>query len=73
MEPFCNNVPPVAALYQSVVKPDPGAATEMVTVPVPHLEPFTAPVGAAGIEFIVATTAVLPDEIQLVVVFLASA
>jgi len=44
----------------------------MVTVPVPHLDP-PIPVGAAGIAFTVAVTAVLVAETHPVVVFLASA
>ena len=70
-EPASNNVPPDAASYQSMVSPAPGVA-EMVTVPVPHLEP-TVPVGAAGTAFIVAVTAVLVAATHPVVVFLASA
>lgn len=44
----------------------------MLTVPVPHLEPLTAP-GAIGFAFIVAVTAVRVADTQPVVVFLASA
>ena len=65
--------PPEAAAYQSMVKPAPGAATEIVTAPVPHLAPFVAPVGAAGIGFTVAVTKVLVPDTQPVVVLLTSA
>ena len=70
-EPVSNKVPPVAALYQSIASPAPGVA-DMLTVPVPHLEP-PVPVGAAGTAFIVAMIAVLVAETQPVVVFLACA
>ena len=63
--------PPDAAAYQSIVSPAPGVA-EMVTVPVPH-RALPAPVGATGNEFTVAVTAVLVEETQPVVVFLATA
>ena len=71
--PPVSTAPPDAAAYQSIVKPAPGAATEIATVPVPHLAPFVAPVGAAGTAFTVAVTAVLVAETQAVVVFLTSA
>ena len=67
-ELLSNGDPPEAAAYQSIVSPAPGVA-EMLTVPVPHLEP-PVPVGAEGILFIVATTAVREAEVQAVVVFL---
>ena len=54
-----------------MVSPAPGVA-EILTVPVPHLDPAVPP-GADGIEFTVATTPVRVDETQPVVVFLASA
>ena len=66
-----NAEPPEEAAYQSIVSPALGVA-EIFTVPVPHLEPFV-PLGAEGTVFIVAITAVLVAEIQLEVVFLASA
>ena len=47
-----------------------GLVADIVTVPVPHLEPLTGAVAAAGTGFIVAVTAVLVVEIQPVVVFL---
>ena len=50
LEPLPNNVPPVDASYQSIVVPA-GLVAEMVTVPVPHLVPFTGEVGAVGKEF----------------------
>ena len=69
--PPANGLPPLAAAYQSVVSPAPGVA-EIATVPVPHLAPFV-PVGRAGMLLTVATTAVLEAEIQVVLVFRASA
>ena len=71
VEAVCNNVPPDAASYQSMVSPAPGVA-EMVTVPVPHLEP-PVPAGATGTAFTVAVTAVLVAEMHPVVAFLACA
>ena len=66
-----NNVPPLDAEYQSIVCPAPGVA-EIFTVPVPHLD-APLPVGAEGAGFTVATTATLDDDVQPVLVFLASA
>ena len=63
-DPPVNTVPAVETAYQSMVDPVAGVA-EMTTVPVPHLEP-AMPVGAAGTAPIVATTAVLVGEIQVV-------
>ena len=54
--PLNNNVPPVNALYQSMVSPAPGVA-DNVTVPVPQREPGVTP-GAVGIGLIVAVTGV---------------
>ena len=64
-------VPPVEEAYQSTVEPEAGVA-EMATVPAPHVEPLPA-AGAAGNGLMVAVTAVLDDEMQPDVVFLASA
>jgi hypothetical protein len=50
--PLANNVPPVSALYQSIVSPAPGVADNS-TVPVPHLEPGVTE-GAIGSVLIVA-------------------
>ena len=69
LAPVPNNVPADAASYQSMVVPA-ALVADIVTVPVPHLEPFTGAVAAAGTVFIVAVTAVLVAEIQPVVVFL---
>ena len=46
--PPASMLPPDDAAYQSIVKPAPGSATDKPTVPVPHLEPLTGLVGAAG-------------------------
>ena len=70
--PVDSAVPPVEAAYQSIVDPE-AAVALMVTVPDPQTEPPVAPVGADGIVFTVAVTALLVDETQPVVVFLASA
>ena len=69
--PPARTAPPDAAAYQSMVSPAPGVA-EMVTAPVPHLDP-PVPVGAGGKAFTVAMTAVLVAATHPVVVFLASA
>ena len=55
-DPLNNNVPPVDALYQSIVSPAPGVA-DNVTVPVPHLEAGETE-GAFGSGLIVAVTEV---------------
>ena len=72
LAPLPNNVPPVAASYQSMVVPA-GLVADIVTVPGPHLEPLTGAVAAAGTAFTVAVTAVLVADTHPVVVFLASA
>ena len=54
--PLANKVPPVNALYQSIVSPAPGVA-DKVTDPVPHRE-AGATAGAAGIGLTVAVTEV---------------
>ena len=71
VEPDNKAEPPEAAAYQSIVSPVPGVA-EIETVPVPHLD-APEPVGATGTVLTVATTAVLEEDTQPVVVFLASA
>jgi len=63
-------LPAVVASYQSMVE-FVAAVAESITVPAPHLSPLTGEVGAAGIAFTVATTAVLVAEMQPVIVFLA--
>ena len=70
LAPVPNNVPPVGALYQSMVVPAGGLATDIVTVPGPHLESGLAPVAAAGTGSTVAVTATLVAEVHPVVVFL---
>ena len=67
--PPASTTPPDAAAYQSIVSPAPTVA-DIVTVPVPHLEPFTGAVGAAGAALTVAVTGVLVADTQPVVVFL---
>jgi hypothetical protein len=68
--PLNNKVPPELAEYQSIVSPVAGVA-EIVTVPVPHLEP-AIPVGAVGDGF--TTTIALPVIVlvQVVVVLVAT-
>ena len=68
--PPASTAPPVGAAYQSIVVPAGGLATDMVTVPGPHLESGLAPVAAAGTGSTVAVTATLVAEIHPVVVFL---
>ena len=72
LDPFANNAPPVDALYQSIVVPA-ALVAERIRVPEPHLDPLTGDVAMAGMELIVAVTAVLLEEIQPVVVFLVCA
>ena len=59
-EPLLNNVPAVAAVYQSMVSPVPGVAPN-VTNPTPHLLLLTA-IGALAPDNICANTAVLADK-----------
>ena len=54
VEPDASNVPPLAALYQSMVSPAPGVA-EIVTLPGPQREAGTA-AGAGGFGFTVTAT-----------------
>lgn len=70
LEPDNNALPPVDAAYQSITFPAELADKE--TVPVLHLLPFV-PAGADGTAFTVAVTTVLEEDMQPVVVFLASA
>ena len=62
-------VPPVDALYQSIVDPTTGVA-KIVAIPVPHIETSVA-AGAEGTALMVAVTATREEEAQPVVVFLA--
>ena len=70
--PLPNNVPADAASYQSMVVPA-GLVADIVVTPIPHRCALTGLAGADGIALIVATTAVLPDDMQPVVVFLVCA
>ena len=71
--PPASGLPPLAALYQSIVSPVPTVAVS-VTVPVPHtLKGHTHATGAAGAAFTVATIIVLVAETQLPDVARASA
>ena len=71
--PPVSGVPPVAALYQSIVSPVPTVAVR-VTVPVPHLVKGPVPAtGAAGAAVTVAVMAVLVAETQLPAVARVSA
>ena len=71
--PPARGLPPLAALYQSIVAPVPTVAVS-VTVPVPHLVKGPAPAtGAAGLGATVAVMAVLVAETQLPALDLASA
>ena len=71
VDPFNSNVPPVEALYQSILVPA-ALDAEIFTVPGPQVEPFTGVVGTAGSGFTVAVICILGVEIQPVVVFLAT-
>lgn len=62
--------PPVKAAYQSSVAPA-EAVPDRLTVPVPQFEPGVV-VATVGTEFMVASTAVLPEEIQADVLLRAS-
>ena len=55
-------VPPLAAVYQSIVLP--ALAAEILIAPAPHLPAFV-PIGTVGSGFMVATTAVRDAETQL--------
>jgi len=72
LEPVPTNVPPVDAVYQSIVVPA-RLVAEIVTEPGPHLELLTGEVAAAGTALIDAVTGVRVVEIQPVVVFLVCA
>jgi hypothetical protein len=72
LEPVPNNVPPLDALYQSIVVPA-ALVAEIVTEPGPHLEALIGEVAAAGTALTVAVTAVLVAETQPVLVFLVCA
>ena len=63
-------MPPDAAAYQSITLPDETA--DITTLPAPQRDP-SVPVGAEGIAFMVAVTAVLVGDRQPVVAFLDSA
>jgi hypothetical protein len=70
--PPARTLPPVAAAYQSMVVPA-GVVADMITVPVPHLEPLTGDVGAVGKGLMVAITGVRLADTHPVEVFLACA
>jgi len=72
LEPVPSNEPPVDALYQSIVVPA-GLVAEIVTDPVPHLEPLTGNVAAEGTALIDAVTAVRLVDKQPAMMFLACA
>ena len=63
--PVCKDAPPVASLYQFIT-PALGVASN-VTDPASHLDNGVVPV-IVGVVFTVATTAVLDDEVQLLIV-----
>jgi hypothetical protein len=70
--PVPTRFPPLEASYQSIVVPVPLVAL-IDTVPVPHLEPGTGLVAAAGTGLTVAVTLVLVEETHPLVVFRATA
>ena len=55
-EPVDNNIPPVEALYQSIVSPAPALA-DKITLPTPQ-DAASEPIGIEGNGLIVAMTAV---------------
>ena len=63
--PVPNIVVLVVVAYHTIVAPTTVVDADIVTTPGPHLVP-AVPVGVAGIGFIVARTAVLPEDTQLV-------
>ena len=63
--PVCNNDPPVELLYQ-LMEPLLALAPK-ATVPASHLDDGVVPL-TVGVVFTVATTAVLDDEVQLLLV-----
>ncbi len=67
--PDNNNVPLLAASYQSTVTGAAVPETDKFTVPVPHLSPPTA-VPPVGKSFMVAVTGILAELKQPVVEFL---
>jgi hypothetical protein len=71
-EPPARTAPPVGAEYQSMVLPA-GLVADMITAPVPHLEPLTGDVGAVGKGLMVAIIGVRLVDIHPVDVFLACA
>ena len=72
LKPVPSTVPPDAVLYQSIVSPALTLA-DIVTAPVPHLEPLTGLTGAPGAGFIMAVTAILVADTHPVDVFFVSA
>ena len=70
VDPEANAVPPEAAAYQSAVAP---ALTTVESEAIPLHIVLGVTLVTVGTELIVAVTAVLLDEIQPVVVFLACA
>jgi hypothetical protein len=69
--PLVSGAPPVEAAYQSRVAPV-EAVPESDTEPVPQEAPGVV-VATVGMEFILASTAVLAADMQPVVLFLACA
>ena len=63
--PVCKEDPPVELLYQLIVPLL--ALAPKATVPASHLDKGVVPV-IVGVVFTVATTAVLDDEVQLLLV-----
>ena len=61
LEPVCNDDPPVELLYQLIVPLL--TLAPKATVPASHLDNGVVPV-IVGVEFTVATIAVLDDEVQ---------
>ena len=66
LAPVPNKVPADDASYQSMVVPA-GLVADIVTVPVPHLEPLTGAVAAAGTGFTVTVTGLISKHPAAVV------
>jgi hypothetical protein len=68
VDPDCKRVPPVGALYQSIVDPAGGVAL-ILTVPAEHLALFTA-TGNEGKAFTVNVSLCRPEDTHPVIIFL---
>ena len=65
--PDPSNVPPVDTSYQSIVVPE-AVVADRLTVPGPHLEPFTGLAGAEGLGFTMTVAVVVLVQLPAVAV-----